>query len=389
MALSGFSAESDSQVLYNTVTDSQSEGVNEPILLATADGNPGTMATATYSGNVENSSLSLRFSDRVGSSTTAQYSFRITDGEGHEYGSVTDLSLIDTRDNASIQADILAALSSGVLSLAGTDSSLDINEFEVTFSGDQLIISNSQGRALAIENFSSTHGFLSVTPINEPGAAQILASQNAYYSETRIQVNTSTFGQDLSADNTNVFNFSLDGVNASTAITFSVNGSASTGALVSGTTLAASVQAAVRAADISIRNPNTGSAITAADLSDITVKYDADTAELVFRDSAGRAMGFGYVKHRVPLTTTNGPFLEEVTGAANKGLTVQRDFVGAAQGDVINATEITLHSAPQMLHLTSALTASIWMVLRQTQARLWQMRYRLISERIPLLCKIS
>ena len=42
VALSGFSAESDSQVLYNTVTDSQSEGVNEPILLATADGNPGT-----------------------------------------------------------------------------------------------------------------------------------------------------------------------------------------------------------------------------------------------------------------------------------------------------------------------------------------------------------
>ena len=41
MALSGFSAESDSQVLYNTVTDSQSEGVNEPILLATADGNRG------------------------------------------------------------------------------------------------------------------------------------------------------------------------------------------------------------------------------------------------------------------------------------------------------------------------------------------------------------
>ena len=233
VALSGYAAASNSQVLYNTVNDSQAEGVNEPILLATADGNPNTMATATYSGNVENTSLSLRFSDRVGSSTTAQYSFRITDGEGHEYGSVSNLSLINTRDNASIQADILAALSSGVLSvLSGTDSSFDINEFEVTFSGDQLIISNSQGRALAVENFSSTHGFLSVTPINEPGAAQILASQNAYYSETRIAVNTSTFGQDLSADNTNVFNFSLDGVNASSAITISVNGSATTGALL-------------------------------------------------------------------------------------------------------------------------------------------------------------
>ena len=43
-----------------------------------------------------------------------------------------------------------------------------------------------------------------------------------------------------------------------------------------------------------VRNPNTGSAIVTADLSNITVTYDADTAELVFRDSAGRAMGFGY-----------------------------------------------------------------------------------------------
>ena len=31
----------------------------------------------------------------------------------------------------------------------------------------------------------------------------------------------------------------------------------------------------------------------AADLSEITVRYDADTAELVIRDPAGRAIGFG------------------------------------------------------------------------------------------------
>jgi flagellin len=34
--------------------------------------------------------------------------------------------------------------------------------------------------------------------------------------------------------------------------------------------------------------------------------------------------------------------LEEVTGASNKGLTVKRDFSGVAQGDVINASEVTL-----------------------------------------------
>ena len=254
---------------------------------------------------------------------------------------MTNLSLLSTLDNATIQASVLAALSTGISSLAGTDSSLDINEFGVTFSGDQLIITNSQGRALSVEDYSSTHGFLTVTPINEPGASQILASQNAYYSETRIQLNTSTFGQDLSADNTNVFQFTLDGVNNSAALTVSVNGSASDGGLVSGERFAASVQAAVRATDNSIRDPNTGSAIAAADLSNITVQYDADTAELVFRDSAGRSMGFSYGGSST-LTTSTGPLLEEVTGASNKGITVQRDFSGAAQGDVLNASEITL-----------------------------------------------
>ena len=77
VALSNYAAASNSQVLFNTVTDSQSEGVNEPILLSTANAAPGTMATATYSGNVENSSLSIRFSDRVGSGATAQYSSKL------------------------------------------------------------------------------------------------------------------------------------------------------------------------------------------------------------------------------------------------------------------------------------------------------------------------
>ena len=112
----------------------------------------------------------------------------------------------------------LTALTTGVALLDDTDSSIDINEFGVTFSGDQLIITNSKGRALAIEEYSSTHGFMTVTPINEPGAAQVLASQNAYFSETRVLMNTSVFGQALSANDTNLFTFSLDGVSNSAAL---------------------------------------------------------------------------------------------------------------------------------------------------------------------------
>ncbi len=339
VALSGFTAQSNSQVLFNTVTDSQAEGVNEPILLSVATGDPTTMATATFSGNVENSSVSMRFSDKVGTGSTAQYSFQITNGEGDVYASFTDLQLNGV-DDATIQGSVIAALTTGIAALDDTDSSFDLNEFEVTFSGDQLIVSNSQGRALAVENFSSTHGFVTVTPINEPGAAQILASQNAYYSETRLQLNTSTFGQDLSATDTSLFAFTLDGVNGSADLTIDVNGSAA-GGLATGADFASAIQTAVRASDNTINNPNTGSAIATADLSNITVTFDADTAELVFRDNAGRAMGFAYAGSST-LTTSNGPLLEEVTGASNKGLTVKRDFAGVAQGDVINASEVTL-----------------------------------------------
>ena len=120
------------------------------------DAAPATMVTATYSGNVESSSLSIRFSDRVGSQSSAQYSFKITDGAGHEYGSVSNLSLLSTLDNATIQASVLAALSTGISSLAGTDSSIDINEFGVTFSGDQLIITNHK-EELCLLRISAVH----------------------------------------------------------------------------------------------------------------------------------------------------------------------------------------------------------------------------------------
>ena len=250
---------------------------------------------------------------------------------------------------STIEASVLASLSVGIASLAGTDSSIDLQEFAVEFSGDQLLITNTKGRALAVENFSSTHGFLTVTPVNEPGAAEVLANQNAYYSELRVRMNTGAFGTDFSATGTDRFTFSLDGVANSANFTLNVNGSAAgVGGLGSGDIFASVVQAALTngtggSADIMVRNPNTGSVVVTADLSNLTVTYDADTAELVFRDSAGRAMGFGYDASANGLHGLGiGPLLDDnTTGNANKSFTVKRDS-GITQGDVINASEITL-----------------------------------------------
>jgi flagellin len=345
VALSGFSAQASSQVVFNTVNDAQSEGVNEPILLAQANDNQTTQASATILGKVENSQVSLRFSDLVGTGSTAGYGFTITNGAGDVYASVDALNVLSTIDADVIKASVMAALSSGVANLAGTDSSFDVQEWDVSYAGGNLSITNTMGRAIGVENFSSTDGFLTVTPVNEVGAAEVLASQNAYYSETRVQLNTSAFGQDLSAADTNLFTFSVDGVQNSAALVISVQGSAgSTSAgLVSGAIFAASVQEAVRASEVYIRNPNDGSVIAAADLSNVSVTYDADTAELVFRDSNGRALGFGYNAASNNLTGLGiGPLkTDSVTGDSNKSITVDRTST-AAQGDVINASEVTL-----------------------------------------------
>ena len=131
-------------------------------------------------------------------------------------------------------------------------------------------------------------------------------------------------------------------VSNSANLTVNVNGSATNGGLTDGVQFASAIQAALRASDISVRDPNDGSAILAADLSDITVRYDADTAELVIRDPAGRAIGFGIDASANTLCKTGLIFLHDfVTGPPNKMYTVDTNS-STAQGDVYNSTAITI-----------------------------------------------
>ena len=65
----------------------------------------------------------------------------------------------------------MAAISAGIVANFGADSSFDVQEFDVVYSGDTLTITNNEGRSLAVEQFSSTDGNMTVTPTNEPGAA--------------------------------------------------------------------------------------------------------------------------------------------------------------------------------------------------------------------------
>ena len=349
VSLSSFSAQSDSQVLFNVVDDAQTDGLNEPILLAESDAAMQTQATAAFTGRVEESALTIRFSDMVGGSpnAAATYAFQLTNGDGDVYADFSTALNVGGSAGAgtnvanNIEASVMAAISAGIVANYGADSSFDAQEFSVVFSGDTLQITNKEGRSLAVENVSSSDGNMTVTPINEPGAAAVLASQNAFTSEMRVKLNTGSFGIDFSAEGTDRFLLAVDGVQNSANFTLNVN----TG-LADGDAFASVVQAAIvsgtgGSADIMVRDANTGSAVVTAGLTNVTVSYDADTAELVFRDPSGRSLGFGYDASANQLSQLGvGPLLEEyVTGPQNKNFAVQTSSA-VAQGDVVASTEV-------------------------------------------------
>ena len=164
-------------------------------------------------------------------------------------------------------------MSVGIASLAGTDSSIDLQKSLLSnFLAISYLLPIQEVVLLLLKTLVAHTEFLTVTPVNEPGAAEVLANQNAYYSELRVRMNTGAFGTDFSATGTNRFTFSLDGVSNSANFTLNVNGSAAAGVggLGSGDTFASVVQAALTngtggSADIMVRNPNDGSAVVTAD----------------------------------------------------------------------------------------------------------------------------
>ena len=177
VSLSSYAAQSNSQVLFDVVDDAQTDGLHEPILLAVAGENMQTQATAEFTGRTEETSMTIRFSDLVGSSAdaAAQYGFAITNGDGDIMADFrsSKLSVGGSSDAASrvannIEASVMAAISAGIIANYGADNTFDVQEFDVVYSGDTLTITNREGRALAIEYFSSNDGNITVTPTNEP-----------------------------------------------------------------------------------------------------------------------------------------------------------------------------------------------------------------------------
>ena len=344
IALSAYSATANSQVVFNIVDDGQidSLNVNEPILLATSTVTSGiAQATASFVGKIEQSELAIRFSDLTGNGSSANYAFKLTNGDGDVYAdfSTSALNVFKTLSPNTVVDEVKAKISAGIVLLAGAgDKSFNKNEFEVTFNGDTLVINNVAGRAVAIEDFSSSAGFITATPMNELGSSEVLSSQNAHTSETRIKVNTGAFGTGVSLAAMN-FKVSVDGIQSSSDISYAL----SSADIANGAALASAIEASIvsAAADITIYAAN-GSATTQKQvMTEIEVTWDADNGELVIRDPGGRSVGFGYGSAN-PLAGTSQLLLSDyTTGLANKGMAIKADSV-AAQGDVYEATRVDM-----------------------------------------------
>ena len=345
IALSGYVTTSGNQVVFNIVDDAQidSLNVNEPILLGSVNTVVSAVATASFVGKTESSEIAIRFSDSTGDGTNANYSFKLTNGDGDVYANLVNLDVFKDVTQASVVSAIKLALASstGVGGLDATDSSLNVNEFDVSFNGDTLVIKNNAGRALSLENFSSTAGYVTVTPMNELGASEVLSTKNAHTSETRIKLNTGAFGIDLTGTGATNFQVSIDGRNNGDG-TADLNVTLGAAAnLANGSAFAVAVETAIQAAASVGYDLATGVAGGNQDLSDIVVSYDEDTAELVIRDSAGRAVGFGYGSAN-PLAATGQLLLQDFTvGLANKGMAVKTSSA-VAQGDVYEATRVDM-----------------------------------------------
>jgi flagellin len=342
IALSGYSAASNSQVVFNIVDDAQVEGtnVNEPVLLGSSTVVAATAPTASFVGNVEDSVMAIRFSDTTGNGASANYAFKLTNGQGDVYADFTStaLNVYKTKSSQDVIDFVKGQISAGLATLtASGDNSYKTNEFEVEFNGDTLVVKNVAGRALAIENFSSSAGFVTATPMNEMGSSQVLSSQNAHTSETRIKVNTGAFGQQMTTAAN--FQIAVDGHFSDTDLSLSL-GSAT--GLATGNDLASAIEAKIRTAATVAIDLATGTASGVKhDLSKVEVSWDADTAELVIRDGSGRSVGFGYGSTN-PLAGTGQVLLQDfTTGLANKGMNVQVDSA-TAQGDVYESTRVDM-----------------------------------------------
>ena len=353
--ISNFASTSTGTATFD-VADTATTGVAEPIVLqdTLAD------STASVRGIIGESKIALNFSDTFGyaadgagtadTGLAAEYVFKITDGAGNVYAdfsgssSALDIQHLNNTD-AAIEAFVLANLTAQITATGFNDNRIDVNEFDVEYTGGILTISNTEGRDLRVEDFSSAYGTITVSKLDGLEGTEVLSSQRAQTSEIRLERG---FGTDLDSRNFNVpeFDFSVDGTYATSNLTvglvFNLSGTAG-GAPRTGWQQAAILERAFQGWKM------TGTSTTQfiGDDNNFRVAYDSSTDEFVIVDLLGRELD---IKKRndphnplLGAAVSTGQYFKTAAavGAANKANVVQIDS-GVTSGVLTEASSVKL-----------------------------------------------
>ena len=329
--VAGVDNPSGSKLLFSVVSGTSDESY-EPVYLTDALTQDDAVS---FYGTREESSISMSFLDRTGTGTAATASFKITDGAGNIYATISSLSVLETATDASIVSAVKTALATGTATLDDSDESIDLGDFDVQFNNGTLVITNRDGSPLAIEDYSSTHTAAVVTPLNEIGSAVTLSSQGNMYSEGRMKVNTASFAIAQTADSMD-FTLKIDG---KTGTADEIELHTAFDGTMTGSDLATLLQSEIRTATATAFLVSAGGTATHS-LSDISVTWDDTTSELVIRDPLGREINLA--AGTLTSKGTGDIFVDEsVTLIANQNLATVVDSK-IAQGTVSRATEVTM-----------------------------------------------
>ena len=312
------------------VADTASTSLTDPVALqedAVFD------STASARGQVGESQIALNFSNTFGyaadsgsgaadTNLVAEYVFKVTDGAGNIYmdfsgtSSALDIQRLNNTD-AAIKTFVETNLSANIATFG--DGRIGKDEFEIDYSNGVLTITNTEGRDLAIEDFSSSYGKATVSKLDQLSGTEELASQQGLASEIRI---TRGYGTGITAGTANLV-FKIDGGTA-------VSADVKTAFLGTTATDTGWEQAAILE-DRLIASSATGGVY-------IRVAYDSETDQFVINDTLGRSIELVSTE----VANTGEYFVEEaVYGSANKANTVKTDSE-TTSGVLTEATRVTL-----------------------------------------------
>jgi len=339
-------------VTFDVVSDAQSGQNFDPVVL-TGNGAYSDAAVMAQA-KVESSQLAITFKDTLGDGTNSKVSFKLTTGNGDVLATISDLDLKGA-DADTVKSAIRTALVAGIETgnLEDSDNQIDVDDFRVNYAGNTLTISNDTGLAMRVENYSSAYTAATLTPMNELGASEVLASQPNYYSVTSLKLGTG-WQQKLSANATIKYDLYVDGKVSDAAIDLS----STLDGTLTGQDLADKI-----AADIILKNGNiavkdAAGADTAAmhilTANEITAKYDADTGVINVYDKLGRTIRI--VADSANTLAGSGLVFatDDVQSAPNSSYAINTSS-SVAQGDTYEATQVTLSFSQAKADFTFAI----------------------------------